>query len=77
MSTGQFLLTVGVALWVFDAKKIPKLISNMAVVISICRQYYYSIAARFEQVMEQALNQRQLEHNEQKAQQAEQEHHSR
>ncbi|PJD91635.1 MAG: hypothetical protein CK424_06305 [Legionella sp.] len=71
MSLGQFLLTIGVALWVFDSKKIPKLISNVAIIISICRQYYYSIAARFEQILEQALHQRQLERNEQKAQEVE------
>ena len=71
MSTGQFLLTVGVALWVFDSKKLPKLLSNLVIAISICRQYYYSIASKFEQALEQALNQRQLESNERRAKEVE------
>lgn len=71
MSSEQFLLTIGVALLVFDSKKIPHLIANMAVVISTWRRWYHDMAVKFEQTLQQALYQKQLEQNEQKAQEAE------
>ena len=67
MSSEQFLLTLGVALLVFDSKKLPKLIKNVTYVIATYRQYYQTWAAKCDQVLHQALLEKQLEKNEQKA----------
>lgn len=67
MSSEQFLLTLGVALLVFDSKKLPKLIKNVTYVIATYRQYYQTWAAKWDQVLHQALLEKQLEKNEQKA----------
>jgi len=72
MSIGQFLLTTSIALWVFDSKKLPKLLSNLAVVIAMGRRYYDGLTNRFEQLLQQELNQVQLDRNEKQAQEVEQ-----
>ena len=68
MSLGQFLLTLGVALLVFDAKQLPKLIENVAYLVATCRQYYHDGVMSFEKILQQAVLKKQLEQNEQKAQ---------
>lgn len=68
MSSGQLLLTLGVALLVFDAKKLPKLIVNVAYVFATCRQYYHEWLGRLEHLLEEATLKKQLEQNEKKAQ---------
>lgn len=68
MSSGQFLLTLGVALLVFDSKKLPKLIENVAYLFATCRQYYHDGVMKFERILQQTLQEKQLEHNERKAQ---------
>jgi len=68
MSSGQFLLTLGVALLVFDSKKLPKLIENVAYLFVRCRQYYHDGVMSFEKILQQAVLKKQLEQNEQKAQ---------
>lgn len=68
MSLGQFLLTLGVALLVFDSKKLPKLIENVAYIFAICRQYYHDGVMSFERILQQAVLEKQLEQNEHKAQ---------
>lgn len=68
MSLGQFLLTLGVALLVFDSKKLPKLIENVAYLFATCRQYYHDGIMSFDRILQQAVLKKQLEQNEQKAQ---------
>jgi Sec-independent protein translocase protein TatA len=68
MSSGQFLLTLGVAHLVFDSKKLPKLIENVAYLFVRCRQYYHDGVMSFERILQQAVLEKQLEQNEQKAQ---------
>jgi Sec-independent protein translocase protein TatA len=71
MSAGQLLLTFGVALLVFDAKKLPKLIVNVAYLFAALRQLYQDLMGKFEQLLQQASLEKQLERNEKKAQQFE------
>ena len=72
MSSGQLLLTLGVALLVFDSKQLPKLIVNVACLFATCRQYYQDWVAKLEQVLHQAMLEKQLEQNKKKAQKIEQ-----
>lgn len=67
MSSEQFLLTLGVALLVFDSKKLPNLIKNVAYLVATYRRYYQKWVAKVDQVLQQALLEKQLEQNEQKA----------
>ena len=71
MSSGQLLLTLGVALLVFDSKKLPKLIVDAACLFATCRQYYYDGMAKLEQILQQAMLEKQLEQNKRKAQKIE------
>jgi Sec-independent protein translocase protein TatA len=71
MSTGQLLLTVGVALWVFDAEKMPQLVSNLARTLSICQRYYHTLLAKGDALLQQEMNKLALVRNELKAKQAE------
>ena len=71
MSIGQLLLTAGVALWVFDAKKIPKLASDLASMVSIVQRYYQRALTLWAVWVQQAINQQTLAHNESKARQIE------
>lgn len=71
MSSGQLLLTVGVALLVFDSKKLPKLIVDVACLFATCRQYYCDWLAKLEQLLQQATLEKKLEQNKKKAQQIE------
>lgn len=72
MSSGQLLLTLGVALLVFDSKKLPTLIVNLALLFAKCRRYYHEWVLKFEQILQQATLEKQLEHNKKKAQDIEQ-----
>lgn len=76
MISGQFLLTLGVALLVFDSKKLPKLIENLAYLYATCRQFYHEGMQKFERIMQEALQQKQLEQNERKAQEMDKINHS-
>lgn len=67
MSIGQLLLTAGVALWVFDTKKIPKLVSDLASMISICQRYYQRLAMIGRDWLQQEVNKQTLAQNESKA----------
>lgn len=71
MSSGQLLLTVGVALLVFDSKKLPKLIVDVAGLFATFRQYYYDWLTKLEQLLQQATLEKNLEQNKRKAQQIE------
>ncbi len=71
MSSGQLLLTLGVALLVFDSKKLPKLIVDAACFFAACRQCYYDGMAKLEQILQQAMLEKQLEQNKRKAQKIE------
>ena len=72
MSSGQFLLTVGVALLVFDSKKLPSLIVNVAQLFATLRRFYQEGVAKFEHVLEQAVLEKKLEQNQKKARDYEQ-----
>ena len=67
MSSGQLLLTLGVALLVFDSKKLPKLIVNLACLFATCRQCYQDWIAKFERILQESLREKQLECNNKKA----------
>ncbi len=67
MSIGQLLLTAGVALWVFDAKKIPKLVSDLASMVSMVQRYYQRALTLWDGCVQQAINNQMLAHNESKA----------
>lgn len=72
MSSGQLLLTLGVALLVFDSKKLPTLIVNIALLFATCRRYYHDGVMKFEHILQQAMLEKQLEQNKKKAQEIEQ-----
>lgn len=74
MSTGQLLLTMGIALWVFDAKKIPQLVSNVVVVIAAVQRYYAFFMGKCDELLGQELHKLTLERNEKKARQVEANH---
>ena len=74
MSAGQLLVTVGVALWVFDPKKMPVVLSHVVRAIAMFRQYYTRIAQTMEQILQRELHQQTLVNNQLKAQQAEDQH---
>ena len=67
MSMGQLLLTAGVALWVFDAKKIPNLVSDLVSFVAICQRYYQRLLSQWGAWMQQEVNKQTLAHNESKA----------
>lgn len=74
MSSGQLLLTLGVALLVFDSKKLPNLMINVALVFVTCRRYYQEGVLKFEQMLQQVTLEKQLEQNKKKAQAIEEEY---
>lgn len=74
MSAGQLLVTVGVALWVFDPKKMPVVLSHVVRAIAVFRQYYTRIAQTMEHILQRELHQQTLVNNQLKAQQAEDQH---
>lgn len=71
MSIGQLLLTLGVTVWVFDAKKLPQFVSNIAKAMAMLQSYYHNIAAKCDALLQHELNKTTLEHNELKAKQVE------
>lgn len=71
MSMGQLLLTAGVALWVFDTKKIPKLVSDLSSIFSICQRYYQRALTQSKAWVQREVNKQTLVHNEAKARQIE------
>ena len=71
MSSGQLLLTLGVALLVFDSKKIPQLFVDLAWLLAATRRHYSAWLVTWEQILQQAVAKKQLEQNNQKAQKIE------
>lgn len=69
MSLGQMLLTVGVALWVFDAKKLPQLMVDLTAILETCQRYYRQIWINYADKFHQNLQQQTLIENQLKAKQ--------
>ena len=67
MSFGQVLLTLGVAVLVFDSTKLPKLLKDLAWLVAKYRQYYLVWMGKVEQLLQQTTVEQQLAENQKKA----------